>query len=640
MLKRVALVASLLVAVAAVGGYLGYGQLRELRARATSAESHLRHAQSLIDTGNLAGIQSSQLAQARDNLLAAQDDFATIVARMDSYGPLYGLALLVPWVGDQAKATRQLAAVGYHMTVAGEHASLAADILLARVQEAGDQQNTERLLQALAAAQPEAEQARRALVLAETEYRQMPQGPLHPTLETARAELDRRMPQLCQAVTLAAEGLRFLPRLLGADGPRTYLLLAQDTGELRPTGGFIGNYGILTLDRGRIARLDFQDVYLLDFPYSVNKPWVPLPSMFLRALPEASFWALRDSNTSPDFPTSARQAAWFAVEEGAADRIDGVVAFTPEAVSYLLRGLGPITVTEFDETVTADNVEERIRYHQYAKMVEKEIQGKKYPTERKAFTALVAKALIEKLNTLQPQEVFALVSPLRETARRKTVLMYFEDPAMQHLVETYGLGGAMAAATGDYLWVVDMNLSANKANLYVVQSLSYTVQLAAQGRATAELVIDYTFEPTGELYPGTIQRPFYSDYLRVYVPPGSRITWAEGLDNDLEVRAELGKTLFATFLAIKPHTTRRVLLRYEIPLKLWPTDAGGWRYELAIQKQPGSDVQWLGAKVLAPPGMRFAASDGFTVENGALTYNGPLLNDLYLGATFQEEAGQ
>ena len=41
-----------------------------------------------------------------------------------------------------------------------------------------------------------------------------------------------------------------LPSFLGADGPRRYLFGASNPAELRGTGGLIGAYAILTMDRG------------------------------------------------------------------------------------------------------------------------------------------------------------------------------------------------------------------------------------------------------------------------------------------------------------------------------------------------------------------------------------------------------
>jgi hypothetical protein len=48
------------------------------------------------------------------------------------------------------------------------------------------------------------------------------------------------------------------PDLLGASGRRTYLILAQNNYELRPTGGFISGVGVLEVEDGRIVSFPFK----------------------------------------------------------------------------------------------------------------------------------------------------------------------------------------------------------------------------------------------------------------------------------------------------------------------------------------------------------------------------------------------
>src|SRR5262249_34451039 len=101
------------------------------------------------------------------------------------------------------------------------------------------------------------------------------------------------------------------PALLGVGTPSTYLLLAMDRSELRTGGGFIGNYGILTLQNAHLQQTHLQDTYVLDAAYFAKTgkeppatyPWWP----YHGASAEYG-WGLRDSNLSPDFPTNARTA--------------------------------------------------------------------------------------------------------------------------------------------------------------------------------------------------------------------------------------------------------------------------------------------------------------------------------------------
>ena len=65
-----------------------------------------------------------------------------------------------------------------------------------------------------------------------------------------------------------------LPWLLGMEGPRTDLVLVQNSHELRATGGFIAAVGRVSVDGGRLTDFDFEDSYAL---YSDRGTYPPAP---------------------------------------------------------------------------------------------------------------------------------------------------------------------------------------------------------------------------------------------------------------------------------------------------------------------------------------------------------------------------
>ena len=55
--------------------------------------------------------------------------------------------------------------------------------------------------------------------------------------------------------------------MLGVGAPANYIVLSLDRSELRPGGGFQGNYGVLSLEGGKQSQdhpLSLHDVYALD----------------------------------------------------------------------------------------------------------------------------------------------------------------------------------------------------------------------------------------------------------------------------------------------------------------------------------------------------------------------------------------
>src|SRR6266496_3399114 len=93
--------------------------------------------------------------------------------------------------------------------------------------------------------------------------------------------------------------------MLGVNEPRTFLVQTMDRAELRPTGGFTGQYGELSINGGRVAPFSLRDISLVE--YVDNSPTlgvVALPQY--RSWWPFANWGLRDSNLSADFPTSAQ----------------------------------------------------------------------------------------------------------------------------------------------------------------------------------------------------------------------------------------------------------------------------------------------------------------------------------------------
>ena len=144
---------------------------------------------------------------------------------------------------------------------------------------------------------------------------------LHPS----DLQLDARLaPALSSASALlptvrdglqSARALLAAPQVLGVGTPANYLIEVLDSTELRPGGGFVGNYGIATLSGGRLTSLHITDTYLLDLGAQANGVRLKFPQAY-SWFPIAPYWSLRDSNLDADFPTDARNAEQIYHAEG------------------------------------------------------------------------------------------------------------------------------------------------------------------------------------------------------------------------------------------------------------------------------------------------------------------------------------
>ena len=138
---------------------------------------------------------------------------------------------------------------------------------------------------------------------------------------------------------------QFIPVMLGYPEKSDYLLILQNNDELRPSGGFIGTYGISEALNGDIVKLDTHDVYHLDMP--VKDVFTAIPPEALKTYLGVDKWYFRDANWSPDWPSSAKNVEKFFYAEDKLlpekDQVndfegefEGVIAITPDIIENLL----------------------------------------------------------------------------------------------------------------------------------------------------------------------------------------------------------------------------------------------------------------------------------------------------------------
>ncbi|MBI4099797.1 DUF4012 domain-containing protein, partial [Candidatus Microgenomates bacterium] len=170
------------------------------------------------------------------------------------------------------------------------------------------------------------------------------------------------------------------------DRSKTYLVVFQNSAELRPTGGFIGSYALVTMASGRLIGFKIYDIYAADGQLRGN---IAPPDEILHFLGQPS-WFMRDANFSPDWPLTARRLEWF-LEKETGIKADGVIGINLGAVQKMLVATGPITLAN-GETVTADNFFEKAEYAA-------EINFFPGSTQKSQYLSQVAQALLGKITS-------------------------------------------------------------------------------------------------------------------------------------------------------------------------------------------------------------------------------------------------
>jgi hypothetical protein len=121
----------------------------------------------------------------------------------------------------------------------------------------------------------------------------------------------------------AARLAKNLPVLVGGVMPKTYLVLLQDSSIMRPTGGKIVSFALVTFQNGKLVDTNYFDPQIID---DQIKGFVPAPSPLKNYSKEGN-WSFEEANWDPDFALTAEKINWF-LEKSMDRSVDGVVAIS------------------------------------------------------------------------------------------------------------------------------------------------------------------------------------------------------------------------------------------------------------------------------------------------------------------------
>lgn len=313
--------------------------------------------------------------------------------------------------------------------------------------------------------------------------------------------------------------LTLYPRVSGFTKPATYLVLLQNSNELRPTGGFAGSIARVTFDSGIMTDYTVQDVYALD---GQLKGHVDPPEP-IRDLLSQEHWYLRDSNWNPDFSVSGERAAWF-YEKETGEPVDGVAAISLPLVIDLLRITGPLTLTDYQERITAENFFGKSFYY---------TQEGFFPgsTQKSDFLGSLSRTLLATVlgsGVKRPAQLFQAVA---DSLQNRNLQLYFHDPELEQLVRQYRWAGVFLDRTGcvgivpaectrDPLTIIDANLAVSKVNYFIKKEAVRELVFSEDGSLTE--TVSFTVQNTADTIARGVSGPYVS-YLRLYLPPDASV---------------------------------------------------------------------------------------------------------------------
>jgi len=374
-----------------------------------------------------------------------------------------------------------------------------------------------------------------------------------------------------------------LPTLFGSDENKKYLVLFQNSNEIRPTGGFIGSYAILEVEKGKIKNLLIDDIYNPDGQIDVRNIKVAPPEPIADLLAEDRLY-LRNSNWDPAFPVAAEkfEDIYFKIT---GETFDGVVATDLYFVQNLLKLIGPVYLASYDEEITAENLYERSQFHSDFNYVEGSSQ-------KKAFLTVLGSKLVERLLALPQDKLAPLMGVVGKSLEEKHLLLSFPDSNISEVLTEEGWDGGLVEVDGDYLYVVNANLGGTKANYFVKNRYLYSVYSKTRdGLLRSELTLNYEHTGQDNSWPGGP----YVNYFRVLTPVNTKLTGASivGEEEEIDIFSEIKTVVRGAYkvygysFELQPSSLISIKLEYDLPSELSITRDSS-DYLFYWQKQPGT----------------------------------------------------
>lgn len=478
--------------------------------RAMTTRAHLEAAMGDVQT-----VQQSILAQ---DPAAATEAVARLAQETNeavkpTQGRLWALAEMVPWVGSNLSAVRQVAEVTDSLVT--DVVTPATQLDLGALAPSGGRIDVAALTGLSTVVDGVAAGADRA----SSAIGKIDKSGLIDQVSSGVVRLEDALATLNDTLSPVHDILGILPEALGAEEPRDYLVMFQGNSEARSLAGNAAVFIVIHVDNGAISIT--QHVDSSDFRQPVDEPVVPLDPEAVAIYGDKIGRYTPDFTMVPDFPaaTGILQGWW---DRDVKTDVDAYISMDPVALSYLLAVTGPVALPG-GETLTAENAVPLLLNEAYFRY--------ENPLMQNAFFGAAADAVFTAL-TNGAGSPTGLISALSRAADEGRLLYASDDPDEMALVASSRMSGQMPTTDDDgpLIGVYANDNTASKKSYYLDMSIA---ACTAEGAARASVKLKSSLdEAEAARLPYYIAGPYFapgeiSTYVVLYGPVGSTFTSVE-----------------------------------------------------------------------------------------------------------------
>lgn len=536
----------LVLLVAAYTAFMGYSALKVKKA-VTQAMQGASAAPAAIQSGDAAAAKTAvnTLTEGVGN------------AWHETKSPAWGVLEYIPYYGDDVKAVR--GAIDVLHTVSTE--------ALPKLMAAMDSLNVKSItvkdstvsMPGLASSSEGLSHADGVIQDALMDLRNLP-TPHVTQLDAALGQATQGFEKLSGLVDVFARIAKTAPTMLDLNGTSgsTYLIIAQNNAEVRPTGGLPGSWGTLSADHGKLT--------LSDFVPETDLPLLSSP-VIAETSDERGLFGLNlvtkphDVNFTPDYPRAAQiaQAMWLKAK---GQKVDGVIMIDPVLLQDLLKVTGGLNLPG-SIVMNGDNAVRYLLHDSYAIGLT--------PAQQDAAFSMVAAASFKHVLAAAGTNSTQLVKAVMDSTNNGHLKVWSSHPNEQQYISGSAIAGELEykpaepnvgvyfsdGTQGKMDWYLDRKVTADKSRDLADGSSQYKVHVSMANTldpADADSLPDYVTgkgmsERTEDVQTGEIVTMVY-----VYAPADGRLVdwkFSDGGKFDT-VTTHNGLTVGAKQVQLKP----------------------------------------------------------------------------------------
>lgn len=433
--------------------------------------------------------------------------------------------------------------------------------------------------------------------------------------------------QLTTSIDSINSVVSFLPDILGNTERKRFLILLQNEGELRSTGGWLSSYGIIGIEGGQIRELFVDDIYNADGTLKIqNKKFTP-PQSLVNAL-ETTDYSFSLVNWDPDLYNVMLESEKFVSALGKGNDLDGIITIDISFIQNLLDKWGGIEVPGENELITSENI--------YPKIFEMHEAFTPGSDRKSTFLANLANEIVTKLLSSDFNGYTDILSVFEKSLDEKDLQLVFKNPDATRFTNSHNWDGQLDSKYVSAPILIDWNWGANKANLYLQRDHNLDIDIE-------ETEITYTYEvnvdnqSTSTTYP----QGDYINYTRIYIPSGAKLLNIQGIENnEYDIYSEGGFQVVGGWFNTLAGESNTLVIKYKVSKSSLGTyfpitiQNDNTFFDLNIFKQPGTKQESYVLNISYPEDWSVVESNELTSISNQLNRRFDLVSDTEFNITW------